>query len=425
MLPMAHLTCVGHTRAELDESSTPHRGRRAQRAGAARRPARRARAAWMPTPGGSTTPSTWSAFPASRGDFRSASPPSPRDTRRRPSTRTPTVLVAKRDAGAEFAVTEMVLRASDYFGLVERAAARGVDFPIVPGIMPILNLASMRRMVELSGSEIPAEVLARIAAARGRPGGAARRGHRDRDRALRHAARGRRARPALLHAEPVQGDARDLPGLYVTRLSAPTGSSAWIRTVTVTGQGTRSVVPDTAVVRLAAGHRAADVAGALAGVDDAGGTRRRGGPALHRAAADRHRARHVAGLRRGGPTEPATRPGTGSGRVGDLGVAGEMLTALVAEVGDALRVDGVSLEVARPGRLRCATPARRRTPTRGRGPSTSAGLAGARLGEVAAIVEGDAARAPAARGRDGDGQGRGLRAGREGRDADRHGDLGS
>ena len=44
------------------------------------------------------------------------------------------------------------------------------------------------------------------------------------------------------------------------------------RTVTVTGQGSAQVVPDTAVVRLAAGHRAADVAQALAGVDDAVGT---------------------------------------------------------------------------------------------------------------------------------------------------------
>ena len=38
----------------------------------------------------------------------------------------------------------------------------GADFPIVPGIMPILNLSSMRTMVRLSGREMPAETLARI-----------------------------------------------------------------------------------------------------------------------------------------------------------------------------------------------------------------------------------------------------------------------
>jgi methylenetetrahydrofolate reductase (NADPH) len=72
------------------------------------------------------------------------------------------VLKAKYDAGAEFAITEMVLRASDYTGLVRRAAEVGADLPIVPGIMPILNLSSMRTMVRLSGREMPAETLARI-----------------------------------------------------------------------------------------------------------------------------------------------------------------------------------------------------------------------------------------------------------------------
>jgi methylenetetrahydrofolate reductase (NADPH) len=72
------------------------------------------------------------------------------------------VMRAKQDAGAEFAITEMVLRASDYFGLVERCRAAGVTIPIVPGIMPILNLKSMTKMVELSGRQMPAETLERI-----------------------------------------------------------------------------------------------------------------------------------------------------------------------------------------------------------------------------------------------------------------------
>jgi len=72
------------------------------------------------------------------------------------------VMKAKYDAGAEFGVTEMVLRASDYFGLVERSRAAGVDMPIIPGIMPILAIGSMKKMVELSGREMPTEVLARI-----------------------------------------------------------------------------------------------------------------------------------------------------------------------------------------------------------------------------------------------------------------------
>jgi methylenetetrahydrofolate reductase (NADPH) len=57
----------------------------------------------------------------------------------------------------------MVFRASDYAGLVERATAIGVEIPIVPGIMPILNLRQVARMAELSGHPVPDDVVARLA----------------------------------------------------------------------------------------------------------------------------------------------------------------------------------------------------------------------------------------------------------------------
>lgn len=71
-------------------------------------------------------------------------------------------LVEKADAGASYAVTQLFFRASDYVSLVERVRSLGSDIPIVPGIMPILNFAQVARMAELSGAEVPAEVLAKI-----------------------------------------------------------------------------------------------------------------------------------------------------------------------------------------------------------------------------------------------------------------------
>ncbi len=120
------------------------------------------------------------------------------------------VLVAKARAGAEFAVTQMFFRAEDYFALVERVRARGVDLPILPGIMPILNLNAIRRQGELIGTDVPDEVVARISAHDGDPVAMRAAGHRAGRRAVRGAARRRCAGPALLHAEPLQGDARDL-----------------------------------------------------------------------------------------------------------------------------------------------------------------------------------------------------------------------
>ncbi|HPU13964.1 MAG TPA: methylenetetrahydrofolate reductase [NAD(P)H] [Aeromicrobium sp.] len=69
------------------------------------------------------------------------------------------VLVAKANAGASFAITQLFFRASDYFDLVDRVRARGSDLPIIPGIMPILNFGQVARMAELSGAQLPTEVL--------------------------------------------------------------------------------------------------------------------------------------------------------------------------------------------------------------------------------------------------------------------------
>lgn len=164
MLPMAHLTCVGHTTdelvailRELEEAGV--RNVLALRGDPPEGPG----TPFVPTEGGVSYASELVALIKQTADLSvgvAAFPEGHRDAESLDADAL--ALKAKHDAGAEFAVTEMVLRASDYVGLVERAAALGVDFPIIPGVMPILNLASMRRMVHMSGREMPDETTARI-----------------------------------------------------------------------------------------------------------------------------------------------------------------------------------------------------------------------------------------------------------------------
>jgi methylenetetrahydrofolate reductase (NADPH) len=164
MLPMAHLTCVGHTLGEiqviLDQlSAAGVRNVLALRGDPVGGPG----TPWESTEGGVEYASELVEFIKANTDAAVGVAAFPEGHRDAGSLEQDArVMKAKYDAGAEFAVTEMVLRASDYFGLVERSRADGVDFPIVPGIMPILNYSSMRRMVELSGREMPDEVMARI-----------------------------------------------------------------------------------------------------------------------------------------------------------------------------------------------------------------------------------------------------------------------
>jgi methylenetetrahydrofolate reductase (NADPH) len=164
MLPMAHLTCVGHTTDEirviLDQlAAAGVRNVLALRGDPPGGPG----TPWESTDGGVEYASELVEFIKSTTDAVVGVAAFPEGHRDAASLEADALAMkAKYDAGAEFAVTEMVLRAGDYFGLVERSRANGVDFPIVPGIMPILNYSSMRRMVELSGREIPDEVMARL-----------------------------------------------------------------------------------------------------------------------------------------------------------------------------------------------------------------------------------------------------------------------
>jgi methylenetetrahydrofolate reductase (NADPH) len=164
LLPMAHLTCVGHTVEEIQKVLGELREAGVRNVLALRGdPPGGPHTEWIPTEGGVEHASDLVALVRDHDDFCIGVAAFPEGHVEAPTVEDDVkVMQAKRDAGAEFAVTEMVLRASDYFGLVERCRAAGVDMPIVPGIMPILNLRSMHRMVELSGREMPEEVLARI-----------------------------------------------------------------------------------------------------------------------------------------------------------------------------------------------------------------------------------------------------------------------
>ena len=72
------------------------------------------------------------------------------------------VLARKQDAGAEFAITQMFFRAADYERLVTRARAHGCTMPILPGLMPVTNVAQIERFAALSGAQFPVDIADRF-----------------------------------------------------------------------------------------------------------------------------------------------------------------------------------------------------------------------------------------------------------------------
>jgi methylenetetrahydrofolate reductase (NADH) len=63
---------------------------------------------------------------------------------------------------ADFAITQFFFHVEEWQRLVDELAAMGVDKPVIPGIMPITNLASVQRMAQLSGYAVPQDVVAKL-----------------------------------------------------------------------------------------------------------------------------------------------------------------------------------------------------------------------------------------------------------------------
>jgi methylenetetrahydrofolate reductase (NADPH) len=63
--------------------------------------------------------------------------------------------LAAKLATADFGMTQFFFTADDYFRMVDELAALGCTKPVVPGIMPVLTVAGVRRMAAMNGTAIP------------------------------------------------------------------------------------------------------------------------------------------------------------------------------------------------------------------------------------------------------------------------------
>jgi len=78
-------------------------------------------------------------------------------------------LKAKVDAGVDFLVTQLFFDNAAYFDFVERARAIGIDVPIIPGILPITNIAQLDRITTLCGAIVPDALRTELDARDGEP----------------------------------------------------------------------------------------------------------------------------------------------------------------------------------------------------------------------------------------------------------------
>jgi len=66
---------------------------------------------------------------------------------------------------ADFAITQFFFDVDHYVAMLDDLAALGVERPVIPGIMPVTNLAQVTRMAHMSGAEVPAWLVERVGTA--------------------------------------------------------------------------------------------------------------------------------------------------------------------------------------------------------------------------------------------------------------------
>jgi methylenetetrahydrofolate reductase (NADPH) len=160
---MAHLTCVGATQTEIDSVLTDIHDKGIENVLALRGDPPRGEKTFVPTAGGFKYANELVAFIKRKYPFCLGVAGYPEGHLESPSLQQDLEnLKRKVETGGEFIITQLFFDNRFYFDFVDRARQLGITVPIIPGIMPILNVGQIKRFTEMCGASIPQKLLQRL-----------------------------------------------------------------------------------------------------------------------------------------------------------------------------------------------------------------------------------------------------------------------
>ncbi len=158
LAPAAHLTCVGASKAEIDEVASSYWDAGIRHIVALRGDAPpEANGKYQPHPQGYAYAADLIAGLKRKHDFEISAAAYPETHPEAQSAEADLEnLKRKVDAGASRAISQFFFEPEDFLRFRDRAAAAGINVPVVPGVLPVSNFAQVTKFAAMCGAKVPA-----------------------------------------------------------------------------------------------------------------------------------------------------------------------------------------------------------------------------------------------------------------------------
>ncbi|WP_457638576.1 methylenetetrahydrofolate reductase [NAD(P)H] [Persephonella sp.] len=170
---MAHQTCIGHTKSQIEEILSEYKNEGVQNILALRGDIPQGQEeSFVFPPDGCRYASELVEFIRNRfGDWFSIGVAAyPEGHPESPDLETDIYYFKKKvDAGAEFAITQMFFDNRYFYHFMELVEKAGIKIPVIPGIMPVTNFKQIKKFADMCGATIPKQLIEKLQPVADRP----------------------------------------------------------------------------------------------------------------------------------------------------------------------------------------------------------------------------------------------------------------